>query len=77
MAYQVLVPWPGIKPVSPALEVQSLNHLTSQDHQGNSVIPFELTFIKSVKIYVSIYILFFNWLTFGCALSSLLLRLFL
>ena len=30
---QILVPWPGIKPVPPALEVQSLNHWTFREVQ--------------------------------------------
>ena len=29
MACGILVPWPGIKPKSPALEVQSLNQWTT------------------------------------------------
>ena len=27
----ILVPWPGIKPVPPALEAQSLNHWTARE----------------------------------------------
>ena len=31
MACEILVPWPGIKPVPPALAVQSLNHGTARE----------------------------------------------
>ena len=30
-ACRILVPWPGIEPLSPALEVQSLNHWTARE----------------------------------------------
>ena len=30
----ILVPWPGIKPVPPAVEVQSLNHWTTREALG-------------------------------------------
>ena len=33
VACEVLVPWPGIKPVFPALEAQSLNHWTAREVQ--------------------------------------------
>ena len=31
VAYGILVPWPGIEPMPPAVEVQSLNHWTSKE----------------------------------------------
>ena len=31
MACGILVPWPGIKPVPPAMEAQSLNHWTDRE----------------------------------------------
>ena len=35
MACGILVPQPGIEPVSPALKAQSLNHWEVINHQGN------------------------------------------
>ena len=34
----ILVPWPGIEPVPPALEVQSLNHWTTREVPGHSLL---------------------------------------
>ena len=35
MAHGTLVPWPGIKPVPPALETQGLNHWTTKEIPEN------------------------------------------
>ena len=35
-ACRILVPWPGIKPMSPALGTWSLNHWTTREKQGKS-----------------------------------------
>ena len=35
-ACRILLPWPGIKPMSPALGTWSLNHWTTREKQGKS-----------------------------------------
>ena len=35
MAHGFLIPWPGIEPASPVVEVQSLNHWTAKEVPKN------------------------------------------
>ena len=46
VARRILVPWPGIKPVPPAVEVQSLNHWTTREVPENVFIL--LSFLNNV-----------------------------
>ena len=40
MVYGILVPQPGIKPMPPVLEVQSLNQWTSRVAPGDSIFKY-------------------------------------
>ena len=50
-AYRILVPWPGIEPMTPAMEVWSLNHWASRG------LPSLQTFLF---IYLFIYLFIFS-----------------
>ena len=51
MGCGILVSWPGVEPVPPALEVQILNHWTASEVQGNFIF-FLLT--ACVKVWASL-----------------------
>ena len=40
VARGILVPWPGIEPVLPAVEVQSLNHWSTREFPGRHILIF-------------------------------------
>ena len=45
MACGILVPQPGIEPVSPAVEAQSLNHWSTREVPGDSLLVSYLLFL--------------------------------
>ena len=51
VACKILVPWPGIEPMPPALEAQSLNHWTARE-----VLPFFFWSIFSEKSYYNAFL---------------------
>ena len=84
-ACRILFPWPGIRLVLPAVEVQSLNHWTA----GNSL-PYSVNVESYIGFFLNVYWgllrcnflfltqnLFLIFKIFGCAGSSLLLLGFL
>ena len=66
----ILVPQPGIEPMSPEVEAWSLNHWTTRDVLENCIYIY-----ICVCVCVYTYFLIILFIS-GCAESSLLLRLF-
>ena len=56
----ILVPWPGIKPMAPAVEVQSPNHCTIREVSLNSIFYLPFFTVKSLVPNIYIVILFFS-----------------
>ena len=50
MACGILVPWPGIKPVPPAMEAQSLNHWTTREVPNLSVLISNMVTIHKYNL---------------------------
>ena len=59
LACRILVSPRGIKPTSPAVEVQSLNHWTTRE------VPSYSFNLKSLLLSVFFFILIFNWSIIG------------
>ena len=45
MACGVLVPWPGIEPMSPAMEAWSLNHLMAREVPVEIILKLKSLFV--------------------------------
>ena len=62
MAYEILVPQPGMEPVPPAVEARSLNHWTARDVLWH---PF-FFFFYSYFIYLLIIYFWLCWVFGSC-----------
>ena len=63
MAYRILVPWPGIKPISPALKGRFLTTFLPGKSLNNLLLPlYTLSILKFPKLFHTIYIYIYMYM---------------
>ena len=63
MAYRILVPWPGIKPISPALKGRFLTTFLPGKSLNNLLLPlYTLSILKFSKLFHTIYIYMYMYM---------------
>ena len=58
----ILIPWPGIKPVPPAVEVWCLNHWTAREVPGE-IFYLLLLFFNKFILFIYFWL---HWVFIGC-----------